>query len=228
MKNGECVYIVDGDPSTQASMGRLIASMQVESVAFASADEFLSAFDESRGGCLVADARLPGMTGLELFEALTRPPHRIPCLMLTAFADVPLAVKAMSLGALAVFQKPYREQDIWEAINKGLTINRRCSVERERIREIEDRLLLLTADERRVLELILTGSTNKEIARELQAGLRTVEGRRHAIMFKMRAQSLVELVRTIWETHTARSHRQNFVRESALVGGGPHQPLVNY
>lgn len=219
MKNGECVYIVDGDASTQASLGRLISSMQVESVAFASAEDFLSEFDESRGGCLVADARLPGMSGLELFEALSRPPHRIPRLMLTAFADIPLAVKAMSLGALAVFQKPYREQEIWEAINKGLTINRRWSVERERIREIEDRLQTLTADERRVLDLILTGITNKEIARELQAGLRTIEGRRHAIMSKMRAQSLVELVRILWETRTAYSDRQTFVRESALVGG---------
>jgi len=211
MKDDEYVFIVDADRATRDSVERLVAAMGVKTKGFASAEEFLDAFDESFSGCLIAEARLPGISGLELFKTLSRPPRRLPVLMLTAFADVPLAVEAMSLGALAVFEKPGHDRELQEVISKALDISRRSHKERDRIREIEDRLQKVTADERRVLDLILTGLTNKEISQDLQIGLRTVEARRHAIMSKLHAQSLVDLVRIMWETQTPDGGRQQSV-----------------
>src|SRR5579862_6028788 len=200
MRDDEHVFIVDADRATWESVKQLVAAAGVMTQGFASAEEFLGTFDGSCSGCLIAEARLPGMSGLELFRTLSRPTQRLPVLMLTAFADVPLAVEAMSLGALAVFEKPFHDRELLEAISKALEISRRCRKERDRIREIEQRLQKLTADEWRILDLILTGVTNKEIAQDLQIGLRTVEARRHAIMTKLNAQSLVDIVRMVWET----------------------------
>lgn len=203
MKDDESVFIVDADRATRDWVERLVAAMGDKTKGFASAEEFLEAFDGSCCGCLIAEARLPGMSGLDLFRTLSRPQRRLPFLMLTAFADVPLAVEAMSLGALAVFEKPCSEKELQQAICNALDISRRCRKERDRIRKIEERLQQLTAEERSVLDLILTGVTNKEVAQNLQIGLRTVEARRHAIMSKLHAQTLVDLVRMLWEMGTS-------------------------
>ena len=109
MKDDEYVFIVDTDRATRDSVERLVAAMGVKTKGFASAEEFLDAFDESCSGCLIAEARLPGISGLELFKTLSRRPRRLPVLMLTAFADVPLAVEAMSSG-------------VWQSLKNPVTI----------------------------------------------------------------------------------------------------------
>jgi FixJ family two-component response regulator len=200
------VFIVDDDPAARESIATLVESMGARAEPYASAEEFLAAYDESQSGCLVADMRLQGMSGLELLEALSRRPFRPPIVMITAFADVPMIVRAMTLGAVTVLQKPYRDQDLWEAIGKALVLCSHRRRDEAHVLQTQARLASLTAEESQVLDLILAGRTNKGIARKLQVGLRTVEARRHSIMAKFAVRSLAELVRFAWETRMLAGH----------------------
>ena len=192
-----CVFIVDGDPATRDAVSAITASMRVKAEAYASAEEFLEAFNEFAHRLSHHGVRLPGMSGLELLKKLCGPPPRIPPLVLTAYADVPLVVKAMSLGAFAVFEKPYRADKLREAISQAVEMGRQWWEEGAKIREIDGRLQTLTPQERHVLDWIMTGKTNRAIAEKLGVGVRTVESRRSAIMTKMRVRSLVELVQFV-------------------------------
>ena len=172
---------------------RCVESMGAQALAYSSAEEFLAAYDGSQSGCLVADMRLRGMSGIELLEALSRRPFRPPTLMVTAFADVPTAVRAMSLGAMTVLQKPYRDQELWDALGNALALSSHRRRDEAHVRERQARMAQLTSGETQVLDLIMAGRPNKGIARELGVGLRTVEGRRHSVMAKLGARSLAEL-----------------------------------
>jgi FixJ family two-component response regulator len=196
------VFVVDDDRATCASITALVQSMGVRSETYTSAEDFLARYDDSQPGCLVLDMRLSGMSGLELLESLSQRPVPLPTLIVTAYADVPLAVRAMRLGAFTVLQKPYRNQELWDAISKALAHSERQMRNAARFHEARRRLDSLTDDEKLVLDLILSGKTNKGIARELRLGLRTVEARRHSIMVKFGAHSLPELVRLFCESHT--------------------------
>jgi FixJ family two-component response regulator len=180
--------------------------MGVRATTFASAEEFLSNYDGSHCSCLIVDLRMHGMSGLELLEAVSRRPSRPPAVLVSAFADVPTAVKAMSLGAVTVLQKPYRSEELWDSISVALAISHNRRQSEAQLRERQQRMASLTPDEIQVLDRILEGRPNKGIARELGVGLRTVEGRRHSIMAKLGARSLAELVHTAWETRALARH----------------------
>jgi two-component system, LuxR family, response regulator FixJ len=189
------VFIVDDDQQARDSVRALVRSMGVAAVVFTSAEEFLEAYDATRPGCLVTDYRLLGMNGLDLCEALTRQDSPLPFIVLTAHARTSLTVRAMQTGALTVLDKPYHDDELWEAICSALVWNTKQLERKRQIDRVKERLDTLTPAEHEVLKLLLQGMANKQIAKALKVSLRTVEGRRHEIMMKTEAESLPDLFR---------------------------------
>jgi FixJ family two-component response regulator len=203
----QTVFIVDDDEAVRSSLKLLLKTLGVSAVAYASAPEFLAAFDASRAGCLVLDIRMPGMSGLELQQELNVRGALLPIIFITGHGDVPMAVEAMQHGAMDFLQKPFRDQDLIDRINKAL--------ERDRIgRELLDnraRILSLieslTPREREVLEQVTQGKINKVIAAEMGLSQRTVEIHRAHIMEKMGANSLAHLVRMVIDANNPPTQR---------------------
>jgi FixJ family two-component response regulator len=188
------VYIVDDDPGARASVAALVQSRGVATQEYASAEEFLHVAHEELCGCLVLDVRMQGMGGLELQEELQRRGIALPVIVITGYADVPMAVRAMQSGAVSFLTKPCQPERLWETILQAMERSQAARVRRQRCREVEQKLGRLTSDERAVLGKVLEGVPNKRIARDLDIGLRTVELRRSNLMKKMEATSLAELI----------------------------------
>jgi FixJ family two-component response regulator len=189
------VFVVDDDDAVRNSLRLLIKSVGLPVVLYASAQEFLAAYHDGDPGCLVLDIRMPGMSGLELQRHLSLRGAIIPIVFVTGHGDVPMAVEAMQHGAFDFLQKPFRDQDLIDRVQRAFesdSENRRALGERERIRE---RLESLTAREREVLALVTSGKANKVIATDLDVSPRTVEIHRARVMEKMQAPSLAALVR---------------------------------
>jgi FixJ family two-component response regulator len=202
MQTEATVFIVDDDPAARDSVAALVRSKGVPVDTYASAEEFLAAFDPQRVGCLVVDVRMTGMTGLDLQEVLRQRGSRLPIVVITGFGDVPTAVRAMRAGAFTFLEKPCRDQELWNCVQKALDAAGRMQVEDTRKAEVETRLAQLTPDELRVMREMVAGKPNKVIASELDIGLRTVELRRANVLKKMQADSLAELVRLallVWQ-----------------------------
>jgi FixJ family two-component response regulator len=189
------VFIVDDDRNILRAMQFLLKSVGLRSEVFASGDEFLEAFDAKRPGCLVLDIRMPGLGGLELQERLLGIRSSLPVIFVTGHGDVPMAVEAMQKGAFDFVQKPFSEDDLLGRIQAALAADRRERDEQARRADVAARLGLLTAREREVMELVVTGKPNKVIAYELGVSQRTVEIHRARVMDKMQARSLADLVR---------------------------------
>jgi two-component system response regulator FixJ len=191
------VFIVDDDEAVRSSLRLLIKSVGLIPTALGSAREFLEKYDPTQPGCLVLDVRMPDMSGLELQEQLNRQGAVIPVIFITGHGDVPMAVEAMQAGAFDFLQKPFRDQDLIDRIQKALEkdrANRAVLNERSLIRE---RLESLTPREREVLEMVSSGKPNKIMAAELGVSQRTVEIHRGRVMEKMGASSLAQLVRMV-------------------------------
>ncbi|ADB18489.1 two component transcriptional regulator, LuxR family [Pirellula staleyi DSM 6068] len=195
--SGATVYIVDDDATVLASVAALVDSMGIAYAAHSCAEEFLENWNREAGGCLVTDWRMRGLSGLDLLERLAAESTTIPVIVITAFADVPMAVKAMRSGALTLLQKPCREQELWEAIRQALQLDKSRRESMSHRDQIRQRLEQLTPGEREVMNLAVAGKANKVIAQQLDIGLRTVEKRRHYIFRKMQVDSLPELVQLI-------------------------------
>ena len=191
------VFIVDDDPAARESVAELVRSAGFAEESFPSGETFLEKYDCNRPGCLVADIRMLDMSGLDLQNRLLSQNCPLPVIIISAYANAPLAVKAMQQGAVNVLEKPCRESELLNSIRRAIEID----AERRRLRadldELRNRMATLSDDERRVLDAIVAGKANKIIARELNIGLRTVEARRHNVFEKMRADSLAELVKMI-------------------------------
>ncbi|HXQ31162.1 MAG TPA: response regulator FixJ [Steroidobacteraceae bacterium] len=193
------VFVVDDDDAVRTSLRLLLKSVGLPVETFASAQEFLDAFDAERAGCLVLDIRMPGMSGLELQQRLNEIHAIIPIVFITGHGDVPMAVEAMQHGAVDFIQKPFRDQDLIDRINQALEKdreNRAGLKERDAIRR---RMQQLTPREREVLNLVTQGKANKVIAGDLNVSQRTVEIHRARVMEKMGASSLAYLVRMVIE-----------------------------
>jgi two-component system, LuxR family, response regulator FixJ len=191
------VFIVDDDEAVRSSLRLLIKSVGLIPTALGSAREFLEKYDPAQPGCLVLDVRMPEMSGLELQEQLNRQGAVIPVIFITGHGDVPMAVEAMQAGAFDFLQKPFRDQDLIDRIQKALEkdrANRAVLNERSLIRK---RLESLTPREREVLEMVSSGKPNKIMAAELGVSQRTVEIHRGRVMEKMGASSLAQLVRMV-------------------------------
>jgi FixJ family two-component response regulator len=195
----QTIFIVEPDATVRASIAALAEVVRVKSQQHESAEDFLAAYARSQGGCLISAIQLPGMSGLDLMNAMIHDGVRLPTIIITAFADVRLAVRVMHAGAVTLLEKPYRNQELWEAIREALAVDSRIRQQEARLAHAQDQLSSLTRDEKRVLERILAGRTNKVIAQELSMRLRTVEARRHALMVKLQANSLAELIQTVTE-----------------------------
>lgn len=188
------VFLVDDDPAVLRSLSALVRVMFPKVECYASAVEFRRAYDASRPGCLVLDVAMPEMSGLELQQWLRRENIELPIVFITAHGNVRMAVDAMQGGAVNFLEKPFHEQELWESIRKALEVDAENRRRRAQHDEAAQRLARLTPGEREVLDLILQGKYNKEIAAELNLSVRTVEDRRARLMKKMGARSVAELV----------------------------------
>lgn len=193
----DTVLVVDDDADARQSLEFLIRSVGLNIRSYASAADFLASDDVESAGCLVLDLRMPGMSGLELQERLNEMNVGIPIILLTAYAEVPIAVKAMKAGAIDVIQKPYSQQVLLDRIQQALAKDR---ADRQRVRDVKEareKLARLTEGERDVLERLRSGKSNKEIAIELGLTRRGIEARRANLMRKLEAESLADLLRLV-------------------------------
>jgi two-component system response regulator FixJ len=189
------VYVVDDQQAVRHGLREMLSVLGYEVEAFGSASQFLKAYDASRPGCLVSDVRMPGMDGLELMKELTRQSIRLPVVLISGHADVPMAVAAIKAGAEDFIEKPVNDSQLVAAINRCLAqVFERLS-ERQTTAELERRFEALTPREREVLDLVVSGHTSLSIASRLAISSRTVESYRVQIMDKMQAESVAVLVR---------------------------------
>ncbi|HUF71765.1 MAG TPA: response regulator transcription factor [Gammaproteobacteria bacterium] len=189
------VYVVDDDRGVRDSLNLLLGSAGIVSEAFESAAAFLAGFRPDRIGCLVADIRMPGMSGLELQQELNARKVEIPIVFITGHGDVPMAVNAMKAGAVDFLTKPFRNRDLLDRIEAALGSARAGFQDHEKLREARARYAALTPREAEVMELVVSGLANKVIAMDLGVSQRTVELHRARVMQKMGVRSLAELVR---------------------------------
>lgn len=199
------VFIVDDDEAVRASLKLLLKTLRLPALAYASAQEFLAAFDPQRPGCLVLDIRMPAMSGLELQQELNARGALLPIIFITGHGDVPMAVEAMQQGAMDFLQKPFRDQDLIDRINKALERDRAGRELLSNRARIQARIAALSPREQEVLAQVTQGKINKVIAAELALSQRTVEIHRAHIMEKMGANSLAHLVRMVIDAGTVPS-----------------------
>ena len=190
----QTVFVVDDDEAVRDSIQELVESVGLQAEGYDSAQAFLDNFRPQRPGCLVLDVRMAEMSGLVLQERLNELEVRIPVIVLTGHGDVPMAVQAMRNGAMDFIQKPYREQALLDSINAALALDIDARRSFGAANDIEQSLSTLTDREQQVLDQILSGSTSKEIARELGVSPRTVEAHRKNLLRKLGTGSVKELM----------------------------------
>ena len=188
------VFIVDDDPAVRESMAMLMDSAGLSATGFSSARDFLDSYNPATPGCLVLDVRMPGMSGIELQDALDGMGATLPIIFLTAYADVPTAVGALRAGAVDFLQKPVDADQLLGRVEEALRLDALERARRSDVERARHRLDNLTPREREVLRLVLTGLTNKAVAKFLRLSRRTVETHRANIMRKTGATSLPELI----------------------------------
>jgi RNA polymerase sigma factor (sigma-70 family) len=189
------VFVVDDDESLRESLKDLIRSVGLRVEAFASAQEFQRAKRPDVPSCLVLDVRLKGLSGLDLQKRMADADLDIPIIFITGHGDIPMSVKAMKAGAVEFLTKPFRDQDLLDAIEQGLERDRKAREQRAQIEELHSRYRSLTPREREVLTLVVAGLLNKQIAGELGTSESSVKVHRQHVMEKIGAGSLAELVR---------------------------------
>jgi FixJ family two-component response regulator len=200
------VSVVDDDTSFLIAVSRLLRAAGYAVRTFSSAKEFLEQRDDSPG-CLVADLRMPGLSGLDLQEALAGDARAVPVIFLTGHGDIPTTVRAMQRGAENFLTKDAPKEDLLAAVERALARDARQRAERVRVRELRSRFDGLTPREREVLQHVVQGRLNKQIAGDLGIGERTVKLHRTAITTKLRVRTMAELIR--------------LVQEAGVFGGGP-------
>ena len=189
------VLIVDDDQSFRTFLGRLVTTIGLKAILYASAEEFLAARPPDSPACLVLDVQMPGLSGLDLQRELARTGHLLPIVFMTGHGDIPMTVEAMKAGAVGFLTKPLRNQDLLDAVKEGISIDREARQRRDDVAELRKRYESLTAREREVLALVVTGSLNKQIALALGTTERTVKAHRGQMVQKMQADSVADLVR---------------------------------
>lgn len=189
------VYVVDDDEAVRDSLKWLLEANHYQVVSFARAEDFLAQYDASRTACLILDVRMPGMSGLELQEQLVARGANLPILFITGHGDVPMAVATMKKGAVDFIEKPFNEAALRASVERMLAAAETEADTRRRDRERDDLLARLTARERQVLDCIVAGRLNKQIADDLGISIKTVEAHRANIMDKLNAGTVADLLR---------------------------------
>jgi len=193
------VFIVDDDEAVRNSLRLLVKSIGLNATMLGSAQEFLASYDPMQPGCLILDVRMPGMSGLELQQQLNLRGAVIPVIFITGHGDIPMAVEAMQQGAFDFLQKPFRDQDLIDRLQRALEKDAKNRTELSERRSIRERRDSLTPREREVLALVTSGKANKVMAADLGLSQRTVEIHRARVMEKMAASSLAQLVRMVMD-----------------------------
>ena len=193
--NDATVFVVDDDDQMRAAMQRLLKSVGLRAEAFASPQEFLRRKLPDGPSCLILDVRLPGMSGLDVQRKLTETGLQIPVIFITGHGDIPMTVKAMKSGAVEFLTKPFRDQDLLDAIQQALQRENEIRQQQHEIQELQERYQTLTAREREVMGLLASGMLTKQIASRLGTSEITAQVHRGQVMRKMDANSPAELGR---------------------------------
>lgn len=196
MSNAEpVVFVVDDDISVREAIKNLMRSVGLEVETFNSAQEFLAAWRSSSPSCLVLDVRLPGLSGLDLQRQLVEKDCDIPIIFITAHGDIPMSVRAIKAGAIEFLTKPFRDQDLLDAVRHAIDRDRLVRNRKTEIAQLRERYSLLTFREQEVMEHVVCGRLNKQIAAELGISEATVKLHRGRLIHKMEAESLADLIR---------------------------------
>jgi len=194
-KSHATVFIVDDDAGLRQAIHDLVESVGLRAQSFASGEDFLRAKHTSRPSCLVLDVRLPQMNGLDFQRRLVETGVETPVIFITAHGDIPMSVRALKSGAVEFLTKPFRDQDLLDAIHQALERDRVADEQQAGLRILEERFHTLTAREQEVMSLVVSGMLNKQIASRIGAAEATVKIHRGNVMRKMQAGSVVDLVR---------------------------------
>lgn len=211
MSDSALVHVVDDDAPVRAGLESLLRSVGIDVRSHASADAFLAADRPEVAGCLVLDVRLPGTSGLEFQARLAALGIPMPVVMITGFGDVPMSVRAMKAGAVDFLPKPFRDQDLLDAVTLAIGRDRARREQAARLSALRERYDTLTPRERQVMALVIQGRMNKQVAGDLSVSEITVKIHRGAAMRKMKARTLPDLVR---------------MAEALGLGGGPPHTSV--
>ena len=193
------VFVIDDDEAVRNSLRLLLKSVGLPVKTHASAKEFLPSYDADQPGCMVLDIRMPGMSGLELLQQLNMLGATIPVVFITGHGDIPMAVEAMQNGAFDFLQKPFRDQDLIDRVQRALERDASTRSQLKATDRIREQLATLTPREREVLELVTAGKPNTVMAADLGVSQRTIEIHRARVMEKMQARSLAQLVRMVMD-----------------------------
>jgi FixJ family two-component response regulator len=189
------VFIIDDDRGMRQSIQDLVESVGLRAESFATGEEFLRRKRTNDPSCLVLDVRLPQMSGLDFQRQLAETGMQIPIIFVTAHGDVPMSVRALKSGAVEFLTKPFRDQDLLDAIHQALQRDRTAQEQQAEIHDLQGRYHALTRREQEVMTLVVSGMLNKQIASEIGASEATVKIHRGQVMHKMQAGSVVDLVR---------------------------------
>jgi FixJ family two-component response regulator len=189
------VFIIDDDRGMRQAIHDLVESVGLRAESFATGEEFLGKNHAHRPSCLVLDVRLPQMSGLDFQRRLAESGMQIPIIFVTAHGDIPMSVRALKSGAVEFLTKPFRDQDLLDAIQQALERDGITLKEQAEVHDLQERYRALTAREQEVMTLVVSGMLNKQIASEIGASEATVKIHRGNVMHKMRAASVVDLVR---------------------------------
>src|SRR6266581_6813953 len=193
------VFVVDDDPAIRDALTSLLRSVGLAVEIFGSAQEFLNRQPPDGPACLVLDVRLPGLSGLDLQRTLATAQLTVPIIFITGYGDIPMTVQAMKAGAVEFLTKPFRNQELLDAIQQALERDRSTREQRAKNEELHTRYDSLTPREREVMTLVVAGLLNKQIAGELRTSETTVKNHRHQVMEKMGADSVAELVKMAYK-----------------------------